>query len=216
MTLQRAELLEAANVAYNNIIAIGVGEPLATAGFGEEKRQEGLQLAAGLQAKLDQQQAAKGHQIELTQEIQVALSTCQRDMTALKRAIRTADRIGDSALYTRLNLKGRQPKSYSGFVTFAKTTYNSILADEEILQAISGLNYPQERITALLQGISNLEALNLQQEQAKGTYRGLTQEIKAPEKALRDNLKILQAIVNTIFSGEELERVIKSLQLAQA
>jgi len=216
MSLTRAELLEVANVAYHNIVTTGIGQALAEADYTEERRLAGLQRAAALQAKRTEQQDAKGRQFVLTRQVKDALTACRSEMTALKQAVRTADRLAGSDLYTRLNLAGQTPRNYSGFVAFAKAVYEAIQADSGMLQALGGLGYTPTRLAELVQGIADLEALNRQQEMAKGDYQRLTQELQALEKAVRDDLMTLKAVVKTVFSGEAESQVLESLRLGRA
>lgn len=213
MTLKRAELLEVADVAYHNIVETGIGPALAAAGYTEERRQAGLQQAAALQARWEEQQATKGKQLALTQQVLATLDARRRELIALKQAVRAADYLTGGDLYTRLNLKGLLSKDYSGFVAMAQTVYGDLLADDAMLQVIAGLGYTRARLVELLQGISDLEALNRQQEKAKGDYRRLTQEVQALAEAVWDDLRALKAVVKTLFAGEAAQQVITSLRL---
>jgi hypothetical protein len=213
VTLKRAELLEVADVAYHNIVETGIGPALAAAGYTEERRQAGLQQAAALQARWEEQQATKGKQLALTQQVLATLDARRRELIALKQAVRAADYLTGGDLYTRLNLKGLLSKDYSGFVAMAQTVYGDLLADDAMLQVIAGLGYTRARLVELLQGISDLEALNRQQEKAKGDYRRLTQEVQALAEAVWDDLRALKAVVKTLFAGEAAQQVITSLRL---
>jgi hypothetical protein len=213
VTLKRTELLQIADVAYHNIVEIGIGPALAAASYNEARRLASLQRAAALQAKWEEQQAARGRQLALTKQVLAALAARRREMIALKQAVRAADYLTSSDLYTRLNLKGSLNKGYSGFVAVAQAVYGALLADDAMLQAIAGLGYTRARVVELLQGIADLEALNRQQEKAKGDYRRLTQEVQALAEAVWDDLRALKAVVKTLFAGEAAQQVMTSLQL---
>jgi hypothetical protein len=213
VTLKRAELLEVADVAYHNVVETGIGPALAAAGYTEERRQAGLQQAAALQAGWEELHAARGRQFALTQQVLTALTARRRELIALKQAVRAADYLTGSDLYTRLNLKGHVAKSYSGFVAVAQTVYGALLADDAMLQAIAGFGYTRARVAGLVQGISDLEALNRQQEKAKGDYRRLTQEVQALVEVVWDDLRALKAVVKTLFADEAAQQVITSLRL---
>ncbi len=216
MSLTRAELLEVAHVAYHNIVETGIGPALAAAGYTEERRQAGLQQAAALQAKWEEQQTAKGQQRALTQQIQETVTARRQEFSALRRAVRTTDRLTGSDFYTRLNLKGNFPQTYSAIVAIAKMIYNAVLANQDMRQALGGLGYTQTRLAELLQGVADLEELNRQQEKTKGDYQQLTQEVQVLEKAVQDDLTTLKAVVKTVFPGEAEGQVIESLRLGKA
>jgi len=213
MSLNRAELLQAAAVAYRNIVEMGLGNALATANYSEERRQQGLLRVTDLQTKLEAQQETKGTQLTLTRQIAVALSAGREDFKGLKQAVRTADRLDSADYYTQLNLKGRTPTSYSGFVALAKTVYANLLAAPEIIAAL-GTAYTQETITQRAEAITDLETLNSQQEQAKGEYQGFTRQVEALEKAVTADLKTLKAVVRTVYPDPaEQGQILRALQL---
>lgn len=213
MSLNRAELLQVAHVAYHNIIQTGIGPKLAEANYDEDRRLASLQRATALQTKWEAQQVAKGLQLALTQRITESVAVCRQEFIAFKQAVRTVDRLAGTDFYTRLNLKGNSPQSQSSLVAIARMVYNTVLANADMLQALSGLGYTQIRLGELLQGLADLEALDCQQEKAKGDYQGLTQEVLALEKAVRDDLAVLKAVVKTVFTGEEERQVLESLRL---
>ncbi len=213
MSLNRAELLQVAHVAYHNIVETGIGPELAAAGYDEERRQVALQQLAALQAKWEAQQTAKGQQLALTQRILESVAARRQEFNALKQAVRTADRLAGSDFYTRLNLKGNSPQSHGSIVAAARMVYNTILANADMLQALGGMGYTQIRLGELLQGVADLEALDCQQEKAKGDYQRLTQEVQVLEKAVRDDLAVLKAVVKTVFVGEAERQVLDSLRL---
>ena len=131
--------------------------------------------------------------------------------------MRTAARRDPGAnLYTRLNLKGRTPASYTHFCPRAQTVYQAILDDAEILQAMSQVGYDQERVTTLLQNIADLEELNRRQEEAKGNTQQLTQEAETLEKVVRADLRTLKAVVKLAFTGKAQQQVLESLRLGKA
>ncbi len=214
MSLSRSELLEVADVAYRNIVETGIGQALADAGYTEERRLAALQQVAALQVKREEQQAARGQRQAFTQQLQEALEARRGELTAFRQAVRAADRLGSAKLYTRLNLKGSPPRSYGGFVAQAKTIYYIVQNDSDMLQAVSSLGYTSVRLGELLQALADLEALNRQQEKAKGDYLRLTQEVEALEKTIQDDLTTLKAIIRVVFVGETAEGVLESLRLS--
>lgn len=214
MTFSRAELLEVANVAYRNIVEIGIGPALAAANFTEERRLADIQQAAALQFKREEQQAARGQRQLITQQVTEALEVCRKDLVAFKQAVRTADRLTGGGLYTRLGLKGQIPRSYSGFVAYARTIYNVVQTDSDAMLTLEGLGYSQVRFNELLQSLVDLEMLNCDQEKAKGDYQRLTDEVLALEKAVYDELMTLKSIVRTVFPGEAADSVLESLRLS--
>jgi hypothetical protein len=141
------------------------------------------------------------------------MTACRKELTAFKQAVRAADRLTGGDLYTRFNLKGQVPQSYSGFVTHAKTIYSIAQSDTDALQTLGGLGYTQARFDELLQALADLETINSQQEKAKGDYQRLTQEVEALEKAVYDDLMTLKAVVRTVFPGEAADSVLESLRL---
>jgi len=213
MSFSRSELLEVADVAYRNIVLLGIGEALANAGYPDERRLAYLQRVATLQTKREEQQAARGRRQALTQQLQETLEARRKELTAFKQAVRAADRLNGTNLYTRLNLKGSPPRTYSGFVAQAKTIYYIVRNDSDMLQALSSFGYTSARLDELLQALADLEALNREQEKAKGDYLRLTQEVEALEKEIRDDLMTLKAIIRVVFPGETAEGVLESLRL---
>jgi len=218
MKLARDELLQVGTTAYGNIVELGIGGELAPAGYPEERRLAGLQLVAGIQDKLLRRQNAQGEQYNITQTLNLALADGRQEMIGFKEIVRTADAIAppaEGSYYTQLGLKGKTPTSLAGLATLARTVYSAVLDMEDLLPAISGFGYTQERVNQLLQSIDDLEELNGRQEKAKADSQALTGEIQVLEEALWDDLGLLKRIVRALYSGEREEQVLDALQLGR-
>jgi transglutaminase/protease-like cytokinesis protein 3 len=175
-----AQQLTAGQLIISNSLEDGeIQEYVAEFGYNSEKLSEGTALYAAAQAAVNQQTAKAGAQQTATQALTQAESAARDAYQALAKVARA---VFSKAQLTTLGLSGVVPKDIAGFLSVAYTLFNNAAS----LPELANYGYNTEKIQGELQKIQNLDAVNQNQEMAKGAAQQATREQDAALQALND------------------------------
>ncbi|NQT24065.1 hypothetical protein HQ585_01790 [candidate division KSB1 bacterium] len=170
------ERLTRAQVAIDNALS---DEPIKTLltpfGYDDAKLNEGKTLIEQTVTLNQKQDKEYGEQFAATQELHALQTTAHKQyMDAVELArIKFRDNV---KAWQALGLNGSRKKSLSGWVEQATKFYSNLLADSDLITAMSGFGYTQEKLQAELSQVQAVPAANANQAKETGEAQAATKE----------------------------------------
>lgn len=201
--------LLAARLALNN--ALDNPEILAELrrfGYGEERLEEGRSLLAEAEELVDRQKVEYGEQYEATAVFKEAQQMADEVYSLTLKVARVAFK-GNQKARNALVLDGRRQRSISGWVGQARTFYNNLLDQPDLLERMATFGYDQGKLEEERARLERVANLNDRQESEKGEAQEASQKRDAALDALDEWLADFTEIaeVALVASPQRLEQL---------
>ena len=170
------ERLTTAQVAIDNALSDEpIKELLVPFGYDDAKLNEGKALLEQTVTLNQKQDKEYGEQFAATQELHSLQTTAHKqymDAVALAR-IKFRD---DVKAWQALGLNGKRKVSLSGWVEQATKFYTNLIADSDLVTAMSGYGYTAEKLQAELDQVKTVPDANANQSREMGEAQAATKE----------------------------------------
>ncbi len=168
-----------------------IKEQIKLRGYDDKRLEEGSALQKIADENRQNQLRIRDKSKSLNKQLQNKLATMLKDFTNDIRLLRSAF-FRNIGMKERLHLYGERKRTIPGYLEQARTFYNTILKEQDVLEQLAKLNITNETIQEKLKEINELEKDFIAFKEANKGAQESTDEYNKDYEKLHDWIRVFQ------------------------
>lgn len=185
-----------------------IKEQIMSIGYDENRLNEGRAFQQAAWDSREKQLVAMNQAKALHTQMEEIFSANYDSFLADSRLLRSTF-IRDIPVKEKLGLTGRRKRHVASYIETARTFYDTLLAENEVLDKLTQFNFTPETIQAKLAGIAEVEKAYNAYKDADQEAQAATEQCEKEFKKLRDWIRVFQDACRIVLKEKSqlLEKV---------